>query len=288
MSLNNSVNNIKLKPSELHNKYKNKFEGLLFDDKIEELKQFINQHINWETLTWKIYEDNSFLGEIVRSNNLELIDYCINLPQYQSDISYLSEMSYYIAYGFEKAAGGDNVKVLEYYENLHINLEIDKLGQGSGLNQATLEKENGKEVSRKYLFRNALYNAVDNEYPEGDIIGFVLSKKDKYGAEDCELNISDMITQLDEESLHYNKFDTIRQHLGYEYDTKLFSDIYNIVKNDPRIHPSISFLALEKDIPYNTEIQELLQDDVRTANVFLYKKLEGSIENKNTSSKIKI
>lgn len=281
------LNNIQLKPSELHTKYKNEFELLLFNDKIEELKQFINQNINWETLTWKIYDDNSFLGEIIRNNNLELIDYCIKLPQYQHEQNYLPEMSYYIAYGFEKSAAGEDVKALQYYENLHNELNMNSINN-AGLNRFTLEKENGKEVSRKYLFRDALYNAIDSEYPEGDIISFIMAKKDKYGAEDCKLTVSDMITQLDEESLHYNKFDTIRQHLGYEYDTKLFSDIYNIVKNDPRLHPSISFLVLEKNIEFTPEIKELIQGYIRVENVFLHRKLEEHVEIKNSGSKIKI
>lgn len=281
-------------PTENRDKYKDHFLQLLYDDEIEKVKQLVNDKITWIAFTlddsymWKLDEDNSFLAEVIRTNNIFLIDYFINLPQYKIHPEYFSTISHYVAYGFKAAAAGDNLNALEYYESLHINLEMDKLGDDCGLNKATWEKENGKLLIHKYIFKDALQNAIDSDYPEGDIIDFIICKKDKYHSDDCTLTVSDMITQLDEESLHYNKFDTIRKHLGYEYNTKLFNDIYNIVKNDPRIHPSIVYLVLEKDLPYDDEIKQLLKDDVRTANVFLYRKLEDRLEVKDTSNKLKL
>lgn len=274
--------------------YRDDFAELLYSNRIEELKQFVEDKINWGAFTFdmsfnfKSDENLSYLAQIIRTNNIELVDYFINLSQYKSDPDYLKDMSYYIAYGFKTASSGDNLKILEYYESLHDKLQMDKFDIYAGLNEPSLSKVNGKLVVHKHLFKNALENAVFSSYNNLDIIHFILEKKDKYGAEDCNFELRYIAAHLDADSEDSPKNNFILKNLGYTYDSELFKAVYNIVKSYTPLVPSLPYLILEKNIPYDDEIKELIKGDPRVQNLFLYRKLDTTLVDKNIIQKSKI
>lgn len=285
---------------ENRDKYKEQFFQLLKEDNFEDLKKLVNHNISWEAFTLndnpnpKLMDNISFLANIIRKNNIEIVDYFINLPQYKISPNYLTAMSEHIAYGFEYSARGNDVKLLEYYENLHIQLGMDNLGQYCGLNTGRKFRDFDTEtksvvvVIKKYLFRTALTRAVQSQYPQADIIDFILAKKDKYGEQECSLVLNDMILQFNNTPPFYKKAQYIVESLGYAYEDRLFVDVYSQVKNNLKYDNLIDYLILEKNIPYTDSIKDVIKDDLKIQKIFLYRKLEGNLAAKETRDKPKI
>lgn len=282
------------------------FNHLMLKDDMQEIVDFFDKNVQLYELNSSWIDSNgnkcgSLLSQVIKAKNINLLKTITNLPKYSSNENYFTNEDFIdnttiyqmfliglageVRSGFLEAVKSNDLDLMKFYEKIQVEYD---LGEREGLNERLVIKNTEQLRTPKYVLSSAFDLALKTPDISIEIVDFIISKKKEYGGQEFHITLKDMLKPLEENSLHYEKADYIREYLGYNYNDELFKKLYKKVKSDSLVNLSMQWLILENNIAYTKDIESLIKGSTKIENLFLYRKLNSVTQIKQSCSKVKI